>query len=65
MTALIYSRDDVGMFVEREVMAERERCAKIVENVYMHTSSQTVERDVANRLCPRIASAIRSGAQPR
>lgn len=41
------------------ILSEREECAKIAENVYMHTASYTTERDAAQTLCPGIAMVIR------
>ncbi len=37
-----------------------DEAAKVAEDKYQHTVSQTTERDVAERLCPRIAAAIRA-----
>jgi hypothetical protein len=39
--------------------AERERCAKIAEDVYRFSSGLTVERNVATKILPWVAKAIR------
>ena len=41
-----------------------EAAALIAENVRLHTGSMTQERDMANRILPRVARAIRALAAP-
>ena len=46
-------------------LAGLERAAEIAANKYTFTGSMTVERNVAEKLCARIATTIRAEMEPK